>query len=115
VGRGDSTPRPGASAVKPAKSQHEEKKRLDAEARKKSRELDARRKRIEDLESRIAAAEQEIRDLEATMSGPGFYDDRSAAQPVIDRHQALMWKVGDLMHQWEELQAMSDLTPAADR
>jgi hypothetical protein len=22
---------------------------------------------------------------------------------VIDRHQALMWEVGDLMHQWEML------------
>ena len=39
------------------------------------------------------------------MAAPGFYDDRAAAQPVIDRHQALMWEVGDLMHQWEELQA----------
>ena len=37
------------------------------------------------------------------MSSPGFYDDRVAAQPVIDRHQALMWQVGDLMHQWEAL------------
>ena len=35
------------------------------------------------------------------MSAPGFYEDRAAAQPVIDRHQALMWEVGDLMHQWE--------------
>ena len=40
----------------------------------------------------------------STMSAPGFYEDRAASQPVIDRHQALMWKVGDLMHQWEELQ-----------
>ncbi len=37
------------------------------------------------------------------MSSSGFYDDRAAAQPVIDRHQALMWQVGDLMHQWEAL------------
>ena len=27
-----------------------------------------------------------------------------ASQPVIDRHQTLMWEVGDLMHQWESLQ-----------
>jgi hypothetical protein len=40
------------------------------------------------------------------MAGPGFYDDREAAQPVINRHQALMWEVGDLMRQWEELQTM---------
>ena len=41
------------------------------------------------------------------MSAPGFYEDRAGAQPVIDRHQALMWQVGDLMHQWEELQALT--------
>ena len=38
------------------------------------------------------------------MAAPGFYEDRDAAQPIIDRHQALMWEVGDLMHQWEVLQ-----------
>ena len=48
------------------------------------------------------------------MAAPGFYDDRAAAQPVIDRHQALMWQVGDLMHQWEELQSAADLATAAD-
>ena len=26
------------------------------------------------------------------------------AKPVLDRHQALMWEVGDLMNQWEALQ-----------
>jgi hypothetical protein len=41
------------------------------------------------------------------MSAPGFYENRDAAQPVIDRHQALMWKVGDLMHKWEELHTTS--------
>ena len=58
--------------------------------------------------------EQEIRDVEQTMAAPGFYDDRAAAQPVIDRHQSLMWQVGDLMHQWEELQSAADLATAAD-
>ena len=48
------------------------------------------------------------------MAAPGFYDDRAAAQPVIDRHQALMWQVGDLMHQWEELQSAHDLASDAD-
>ena len=38
------------------------------------------------------------------MSAPGFYDNHDAAKPVIDRHQALMWEVGDLMNQWEALQ-----------
>jgi hypothetical protein len=43
------------------------------------------------------------------MSAPGFYEDRVGAQPVIDRHQSLMWQVGDLMNQWEELHTLSDL------
>jgi len=47
--------------------------------------------------------------VEQTMAAPGFYADRAAAQPVIDRHQALMWQVGDLMHQWEQLQHASEL------
>ena len=38
------------------------------------------------------------------MAAPGFYDDREASKHVIDRHQALMWEVGDLMAQWEALQ-----------
>jgi hypothetical protein len=38
------------------------------------------------------------------MASPGFYEDRAAAQPVVDEHQNLMWEVGDLMGQWEALQ-----------
>ena len=69
---------------------------------------------MRDLETRIAAAEEEIRTLEGTMAAAGFYADRATAQPVIDRHQALMWELGDLMHQWEELQAALDLTATPD-
>jgi hypothetical protein len=68
---------------------------------------------IDRLEAQIAETEQAIREIERAMAAPGFYDDRTAAQPVIDRHQALMWQVGDLMQQWEELQNMS-LSPATD-
>ncbi len=97
-----------ASRAKEPKPSHEEKKRADAEARKKARELQARQQRIDSLESRIAETEAAIRELEQQMSAPGFYDDRAAAQPLIDRHQNLMWLVGDLMNQWEALQALAD-------
>jgi len=83
----------------------EEKKRADAEARKQARAVQARKQRIDQLESRIADCEASIREIERRMAEPGFYGDHAAAQPVIDEHQALMWKVGDLMHQWEMLQA----------
>jgi ATP-binding cassette subfamily F protein 3 len=109
---------PAKAASKPpaaAPSSREEKKRADAEARKKQRADEARLARIDALETRIAETETAIRELEQTMAAPGFYEDRVAAQPVIDRHQALMWEVGDLMHQWEQLQAAADLTRTVDR
>jgi ATP-binding cassette subfamily F protein 3 len=92
----------GAKAA--AVRDHEAKKRTDAEARRRDRAERARQTEIDTLESRIAECERAIKDLERQMSAPGFYDNRQAAQPVLDRHQALMWQVGDLMHQWEELQ-----------
>lgn len=61
-------------------------------------------KRIADLEARIAEREAQVKELEAAMAGSGFYDDRDASKVAIDRHQALMWEVGDLIAQWEALQ-----------
>jgi ATP-binding cassette subfamily F protein 3 len=94
----------------PAAPSRDEKKRADAEARRRDRADRARRSEIDRLEARIAETERAIRDIEQTMAAPGFYDDRVLAQPVVDRHQALMWQVGDLMHQWEELQHASELS-----
>jgi len=96
-----------------AGKEREAKKRVDAEARKRQRAAHAHQQRIDQLEARIAECEASIRELEQMMAAPGFYDDRAAAQPFIDRHQALMWKVGDLMHQWEELQSTPDVAAEA--
>jgi ATP-binding cassette subfamily F protein 3 len=82
----------------------EERKRQDANRKKKQRVNEALQKRIADLESRIAEREAEVKELEAAMAGPGFYDNLEAAKPLTDRHQALMWEVGDLIAQWEALQ-----------
>jgi len=92
-------PAAGSSAT----GDRETRRRTVADARRRERAIAARRTRITDLETRIAEREQAIKAIEAAMAGPGFYDDREAAQPVIDRHQVLMWEVGDLMHQWEML------------
>jgi len=82
----------------------EERKRLEAERKKKQRDQESLRKRIADLEARISTSEAEVKQLEAAMSEAGFYQDSARSKPVIDRHQALMWEVGDLMAQWEALQ-----------
>ncbi len=111
------TPRPSAPAAvaQPAQpilqghAAREAKKAADAEARKKQREEQQRARRIADLEARISEKELAIKDSEAAMAVPGFYDDRDASKIVIDRHQALMWEVRDLMEQWEELQNITDL------
>jgi ATP-binding cassette subfamily F protein 3 len=88
---------------------YEEKKRSDAEARKRQRATEERERRISDLEARIAERERTIKDLEAQMAAPGFYDRRETADNVVAEHQRLMWEVGALMNQWEAVQ--SEETP----
>jgi ATP-binding cassette subfamily F protein 3 len=82
----------------------EARKRQETDRRKVQKAANALQKRIAELEARIADREAQVKDLESTMSAPGFYDDREGSKLVIDRHQALMWEVGDLMAQWEALQ-----------
>jgi ATP-binding cassette subfamily F protein 3 len=104
------------SAESPAlqkKPSHEDKKRADADARKRVREAQARRAQLEQLEARIAECEAAMREIERQMATAGFYEDHAIAQPIVDRHQALMWQLGDLMHQWESLQSASDVAAKA--
>jgi ATP-binding cassette, subfamily F, member 3 len=120
-GSSDATglPRPSAGSGRPehaegrrsrvpaktaALADHDARKRVAAEQRKRDQAAKKRQSQIADLEARIAEREQAMKDIEAAMSSPGFYDNRDQAQPLIDRHQSLMWELGDLMHQWEELQ-----------
>ncbi len=83
---------------------HEARKRQAAAQRKRDQAAKKRQSQISDLETKIAEREQAMKEIEAAMSSPGFYDNRDQSQPLIDRHQSLMWELGDLMHQWEELQ-----------
>ena len=50
-----------------------------------SRKRRTRCRRVDELEARIAEREQAIKEIEATMSAPGFYDNRNTAQPIIDQ------------------------------
>jgi ATP-binding cassette subfamily F protein 3 len=86
---------------------YEDKRKADAEARKRRRSDQDRERRVTDLEGRIGEREQVIKTLEAEMTSPAFYENRARAETVIRQHQTLMWEVGDLMNQWEALQAES--------
>jgi ATP-binding cassette subfamily F protein 3 len=90
-----------------AQQSYEDRRRGEADARRVKKAADSLRRRVDELEARIADREKAIKEIEATMSAPGFYDDRDAARPIIDKHQSLMWEVGDLMNQWEALQTKS--------
>jgi len=103
AGASDGGQTPVGAAVKTER--YEDKKRRDADVRRQKKAADGLRRRIEELEARIADREGAIKEIEQTMSAPGFYENRDAAQPIIDRHQRLMWEVGDLMNQWEALQS----------
>ena len=118
------TPKPNAQPARTPKVQvpiakekpgsRDDRKRADAERRKKQRAIETLQKRIAELESRIAEREAQVKELEATMASPGFYDNLEAAKPVTDRHQTLMWEVGDLIAQWEALQEHAAEQPSGN-
>ena len=72
------------------------------------RELKKSKARLLELEKRVTEAEQAVKELEARMTAPGFYDDRDRAAQAAEEHQRLMWETGDLMARWEALQVEVD-------
>ncbi len=94
---------PTQTGQEPLQNSWKIKKKLDSESRKKERAQKTLLARIADIESRIAVREAEVKTIEIAMSADGFYDDLKLAKPILDRHQALMWEVGDLLAQWETL------------
>jgi ATP-binding cassette, subfamily F, member 3 len=81
------------------------KKRDAAEQRKKDKARKALEARVAELEVRIGDTERAIKGLEARMADPTFYTRADGGKPLIDEHQSLMWKVGELLGQWEILTA----------
>ena len=104
--------RPPAPAAGSA-ADHEQRKREAADRKRRERAIDALAARIAELEGRIAERETTVKAVEAAMAAPGFFDDHEKAKPVLDRHQALMWEVGDLLGQWEMLQGEAENLRAA--
>ena len=109
-GEPDSSTRAGAGgkAAAPGPGSKGPRSNLVAAARKRQRAEQARQAEIDALEKQIADCEAALREIEQTMVSPGFYENRDASQPVVERHQELMWQIGDLMHRWEKLQSAHD-------
>jgi ATP-binding cassette subfamily F protein 3 len=103
------TAAPSAPLAPSAPSQsYADRKQASAERNKRERAYKALKGRVAELEARIADREKAIKDVEQTMSAPDFYNDHEKSKPVLARHQALMWEVGELLAQWEMLQSEAD-------
>jgi ATP-binding cassette subfamily F protein 3 len=63
------------------------------------------RARLAELEKLIGEREQRVKDVEAQMASPGFYDDRARADEAVTNRQKLLDEVNTLMSEWESLQA----------
>ena len=86
----------------------DERRQANLDRRKRERAFQALTKRVAELEARIADAEKTIKDVEQQMAAPDFYVDQTAAKAALAKHQELMWQVGELLSQWEMLQAETD-------
>ena len=95
---------PANPKPKNAAAEHAERKKQTGDQRRRDQQTKKLDAQIADIEQKIAEHEKAMKDIEAAMATPGFYEKRDEAQAVIDRHQSLMWELGDLMHRWEELQ-----------
>ena len=73
---------------------------------RQAREREARKAkaRLSDVERQIAEKERAVRDVEALMASPGFYDDRARADKAVAERQGLLDEVAALMAEWESLQ-----------
>jgi ATP-binding cassette subfamily F protein 3 len=87
---------------------HDDRKKVGAEKRRRERAFKALKDRVADLETRIAEKERAIKEVEQEMSAPDFYSDHEKSKPVLAKHQALMWDVGELLAQWEMLQSEAE-------
>ncbi len=96
---------PAPTAAPPPARDYAAKKRDDAEQRKKDKARKVLETRIAELEARVSEAETRIKTLEGQMADGAFYADAATSKAVLDEHQGLMWKVGELLGQWEMLTA----------
>ena len=100
-------PQPKKPVAQPQQN-YEERKREAADKKKRERAFKALKDRVTDLESRIADREKQIKEVEETMAAPDFYSDHEKSKPILAKHQALMWEVGELLSQWEMLQSEAE-------
>ena len=96
----------GAGASRPSNPEpgsKGERQRLREEDKQRQKEERARERALAELESRIAAGEEELAGLEAAMARPDFFKDVEAARVAGERHAALTAEIAGLYQAWESV------------
>ena len=78
---------------------------IEREKRKlklRQQSLKALKKRVEELEAQIGAAEKELSRLEGLLADPATYQDRTLAEETARAHSAAQASLPPLYQQWEE-------------
>jgi ATP-binding cassette subfamily F protein 3 len=88
-----------ASASEPGSKEERQRQREEDKLRQKGER--ARERSLAELESRIAAREEELAGLERAMGEPDFFKDLEAARLAGERHAALTIEIAALYEAWE--------------
>jgi ATP-binding cassette subfamily F protein 3 len=98
------TPEPPVETSRGPKSREE--KRREAEARQRlSALVGPLRRRIEDLEKKMAEAEQKVRLVEYELASPATYQNPAKARGATDLQSRLKKSLETLEKEWEEAAA----------
>ena len=73
------------------------------EDKQRHKEERAKERRLAELESRIAAQEGGLAELETAMASPDFFKDLEAARTAGERHASLTAEIAALYEAWEEI------------
>ena len=94
----------GNSSDSQKKLSRKEERRIEAERRNAlSRKLKPLKKRLEDIESDIAAKEQRKEEIEDLMAESSFYDDSDKVKEISLEYENLKMELAEMMHKWEEI------------
>jgi len=97
--------KPVEAAAAPSKrDQEKDRKRKEAEFRQAvHRELGPSKKRLDELEKAIEAAEQSLAELEEVLADPKSYEDAEASRELTRKHGELIADLNHDMAEWETL------------
>lgn len=107
AGQGVTAPATGGSRTDSAGATRRQKQqRKSAEARLRNRhhrQSASARKRIDEIEARLAALEPELRHVEAEFADETRYDDSSRVKDSVEKHRRLKEEISELTAEWEAL------------